>query len=147
MRRKKKIPEYSLDTLPRALERRVDGAWPKDGSRMSPRPQKEPAKAGHLWPVFPGKPRLGLNGGLILAELPPDINRWRGKREPIASWQEGLRRVFEHYFRRGYAAVDFLSGERCFYVLRKDISGPHDRPRGMRHRGDDRIYTLLPDRK
>jgi predicted GNAT superfamily acetyltransferase len=31
----------------------------------------------------------------------------------------GLRRVMPSYFKRGYAADDFLFGERCFYVLKK----------------------------
>jgi predicted GNAT superfamily acetyltransferase len=68
---------------------------------------------------------LGLTGDYILAEVPPHINSWRGKRQPIASWQAGLRRVFEHYFRRGYAVTDFIHGKRCFYVLSKKALRPY----------------------
>jgi predicted GNAT superfamily acetyltransferase len=75
----------------------------------------EPEKGVAL--LIPDKPRLGLTDRRILAEVPRDINRWRGKHEPIASWQAGLRRVMEHYFRRGYAVTDFIYGKRCFYLL------------------------------
>lgn len=68
---------------------------------------------------LPGRIRLRLKNTLILAEVPANINAWRGQHEPIASWQRALRRVFEHHFDRGYAAVDFLSGDRCFYVLKR----------------------------
>jgi predicted GNAT superfamily acetyltransferase len=78
-----------------------------------------PMKPGET-PILPGKPRLGLTDNHILAEVPPNINPWRGKHEPIASWQAGLRRVFEHYFRRGYAVTDFVYGDRCFYVLSRE---------------------------
>jgi len=86
---------------------------------------ERPAKAleraaGRL--LFPGKPRLGLTDRKILAEVPAHINCWRGRRQPIASWQAGLRRTFEHYFRRGYTVVDFVYGKRCFYVLSKEVS-------------------------
>lgn len=84
------------EALPRALER-------KSG------------RAG----LLPDRVRLGLTDKLILVEVPENINAWRGRHEPIASWEKGLRRVFEHYFRRGYAAADFLFDDRCFYVLEK----------------------------
>jgi predicted GNAT superfamily acetyltransferase len=76
-------------------------------------------KKGGTAEGLPGKTRLGLTDKIILAEAPPDINPWRGRHEPIASWQNALRRVLMHYFRRGYAVADFLFGDRCFYVLEK----------------------------
>ena len=69
--------------------------------------------------ALPASPSLNLADTFILAEVPADINAWRGRHEPIASWQKALRRVLEHYFGRGYAAVDFLFGDRCFYVLER----------------------------
>ncbi|MFZ2054083.1 MAG: GNAT family N-acetyltransferase [Candidatus Aminicenantales bacterium] len=95
-RRRGRFEYLDEEALPRALERRAGTAE-----------------------FLPGRTRLGLMDKLILAEVPRDINAWRGKHEPIASWQKALRRVFEHYFRRGYAAVDFLFGARCFYVLKR----------------------------
>jgi predicted GNAT superfamily acetyltransferase len=93
-RRRGRFESVDAESLPRALQRKARGT---DSA--------------------PGKPRLGLTDKLVLVEVPRQINAWRGKHEPIASWQKALRKVLEHYFSRGYAAVDFLSGERCFYVL------------------------------
>ncbi|MEW5899867.1 MAG: GNAT family N-acetyltransferase [Acidobacteriota bacterium] len=69
---------------------------------------------------LPGRVRLGLRAKSILAEVPCDINAWRPRPDLIAAWQKSLRRVFEHYFGLGYAAVDFISGDRCFYVLTRE---------------------------
>ncbi|MBN2408221.1 MAG: GNAT family N-acetyltransferase [Candidatus Aminicenantes bacterium] len=95
-RRRGRSDNLDEEALPRALER-------KDGTAE----------------FLPGTTRLGLTGKRILVEVPENINAWRGRHEPIASWQKGLRRAFEHYFRRGYAAADFLFGDRCFYILEK----------------------------
>jgi predicted GNAT superfamily acetyltransferase len=95
-RRRGRYEFFEEKTLPKALEREAERAE-----------------------FLPGKPRLRLGHPLILAEVPGQINAWRGKHEPIASWQRALRLVLEHYFGRGYAAVDFLSGDRCFYVLQR----------------------------
>jgi len=67
----------------------------------------------------PANPKLGLHDKCILAEMPPDIRGWREKKrhDLIAAWQTGLRRVLTHYFGLGYAVVDFVFGDRCFYVL------------------------------
>jgi len=95
-RRSGRYETFAEVALPKALERRAGGGDPQ-----------------------PGRPRLGLRGKLILAEAPRDINAWRGRHEPTASWQRALRRVLEHYFGQRYATVDFLSGDRCFYVLKR----------------------------
>lgn len=119
-RRKNQIEAVDLTLRVKALERMAEA-----GKNAEQRPaaaavisaaRTNPGRAGFI----PGKPKFGLDESLILAEVPPDINLWRGKREPIASWQAGLRRVFEHYFRRGYAVTDFVYGDRCFYVLSKE---------------------------
>jgi predicted GNAT superfamily acetyltransferase len=94
-RRRGRYESFEEKTLPKALEREAETVE-----------------------CLPGKPRLGLAQPLILAEVPGQISAWLGKHEPIASWQRALRRVLEHYFGRGYAAVDFLSGDRCFYILK-----------------------------
>jgi len=67
----------------------------------------------------PGRLRLNLKEDLILVELPRDIKAYRHEPALISSWQEALRKVFRHYFRAGYAASDFIFGERSFYVLEK----------------------------
>jgi predicted GNAT superfamily acetyltransferase len=95
-RRRGRFEVFEEETLPKALERRA-----------------------RTTEILPGRTRLGFKEKVILAEVPGNINSWRGRHEPTASWQRALRRVFDHYFGRGYAAVDFLSGDRCFYVLEK----------------------------
>jgi predicted GNAT superfamily acetyltransferase len=124
LRRKNQLPMPDLTLSVKALENAAEPG--KNGGKRKTAPlsrttaREKPGEA-HM---FPGKPRLGLNDRYILAEVPPSINRWRGKHEPIASWQAGLRRVFEHYFRRGYAVTDFVYGDRCFYVLTSSARRP-----------------------
>ncbi len=95
-RRRGRFEVFEEETLPKALERRA-----------------------RTTEILPGRTRLGFKEKVILAEVPGNIHSWRGRHEPTASWQRALRRVFDHYFGRGYAVVDFLSGDRCFYVLAK----------------------------
>jgi predicted GNAT superfamily acetyltransferase len=73
---------------------------------------------GHPFPM-PAPPKMNIRKRVVLVEIPPDINVLKPYPEIIASWQAGLRRVMQSYFRRGYAADDFLFGERCYYVLKK----------------------------
>ncbi len=68
---------------------------------------------------MPALPRLALKDKTILVEVPPNIQSLRGRPELVAAWQAGLRRVMRAYFRRGYAAEDFLSGERSYYLLKR----------------------------
>ena len=68
---------------------------------------------------IPGKPDLRGTEKILLAETLRDVWAFQAKPEIIASWQSSLRRVFEHYFKKGYAAVDFIFGDRCYYVLEK----------------------------
>lgn len=97
-RRKGDIETVATPDLPRALERKPAGA-------DSP----------------PISPRLKLRDKRILAEAPSGTRTWReAKRlDLIAAWQSGLRRVLAHYFSRGYAVVDFIFGDPCFYVLER----------------------------
>ncbi|MCJ7643989.1 MAG: GNAT family N-acetyltransferase [Candidatus Aminicenantes bacterium] len=68
---------------------------------------------------MPTPPKMNIRERVILVEIPPDLNALKPFPEVIASWQTGLRRVMPSYFKRGYAADDFLFGERCYYVLKK----------------------------
>lgn len=104
----------------------------KDGKRGSGRTGRNlsldpgaPPKAlergetkGDLFPM-PGPPKMKIGEHVVLVEIPPDINALKPNPEIIVAWQAGLRRVMKSYFKRGYAADDFLFGERCFYVLKK----------------------------
>jgi len=62
-------------------------------------------------------PRLGLEGGHLLAEIPRNIPDTSKTTEEIMEWQKAVRRVMKHYFAKGYRAVDFIYKERCYYVL------------------------------
>ena len=69
----------------------------------------------------PVNPRLQIDDDCLLAEVPASLKSWREKKrlDLIAAWQEGLRRVLTRYFGRGYSVVDFIFGERSFYVLKR----------------------------
>jgi predicted GNAT superfamily acetyltransferase len=106
MRRRGKIRGPQSKVIAKALEK-----IPPKG----PRRQKSTEKF-----ALPGKPVLTLDDRLLLAEVPPAIDALRGKPQVIAAWQKALRLVLEHYFGRGYVAVDFIFGGRCFYLLKLD---------------------------
>ncbi len=93
-----KRPVFKEDKIPAALERA--------------------AGAGDGFPM-PARPRLGLKDRTVLAEVPPNVASLLGRPDLVAAWQAGLRRVMGSYFKRGYAAVDFIYGERSFYVLQR----------------------------
>lgn len=111
---------------------RQKGAGVKDGKRGGGRMRRDaPLDPGAIpkalergetkggpFPM-PAPPRLNIREPVVLVEVPPDINTLKSYPEVISSWQKGLRRVMPSYFKRGYAADDFLFGERCFYVLKK----------------------------
>jgi predicted GNAT superfamily acetyltransferase len=91
-------------------------------TRSAPRMEGIPAAleraagSGDGFPM-PAPPRLGLKDRVVLVEVPPAVESLRRRPDLIAAWQAGLRRVMRSYFKRGYAAVDFLHGERCYYIL------------------------------
>ena len=86
------------------------GAMPKALERGEPK--------GDPFPM-PAPPKMNIRERVVLVEIPPDVNTLKPYPEIIASWRIGLRRVMQSYFKRGYAADDFLFGERCCYVLEK----------------------------
>lgn len=115
----------------RVLDRQK-GAGVKDGKRGGGRTRRDaPLDPGAMpkalergetkggpFPM-PTPPKMNIRERVILVEIPPDLNALKSYPEVIASWQTGLRRVMPSYFKRGYAADDFLFGERCYYVLKK----------------------------
>ncbi len=112
MRRQGKSEGYDPTILPRALERKPKTDRDKDIRHDHKARRSLTTKFG-----LPGRPRLALADGCILAEVPPTINALKRKPEVIAAWQKALRSVLQHYFRRGYEVDDFIFGNRCFYVL------------------------------
>ncbi len=71
----------------------------------------------------PSRVRLGLKDLRLLVEIPESIVRVRdASLDASRAWALCYRRVFEHYFSRGYAATDVVlrrEGEerRIFYML------------------------------
>lgn len=95
-RRQEKFDSYDEKSMPRVLEKKP---LPHD-----------------LWPA---ESRLTSNDKAILVEIPREIKTSRMTANCLAAWQAKLRRVMQNYFGHGYAAIDFLFGERCFYVLKR----------------------------
>lgn len=71
----------------------------------------------------PGQPNLKLAAPVFLAETVRDVRALQPTPGIIASWQAALRQVLTHYFNRGYAIVDFIFGEQCYYLLKKMPGG------------------------
>ncbi|MFQ6082885.1 MAG: GNAT family N-acetyltransferase [Candidatus Aminicenantia bacterium] len=64
---------------------------------------------------------LDLKDKTILVEIPQNINLIKEKNIDLAfSWQETIRKIFIKYFDEGYSAIDFISNDRCFYLLEKE---------------------------
>lgn len=67
--------------------------------------------------------RLRLREPRLLVEIPGNTDEMRARNWPLAQrWRMETRRVFDHYFRAGYQAVDFLppnpaTSGRCYYLL------------------------------
>ncbi len=92
-------------------------AAPPDASR-APKALEMRLEGGAPGPL-PARPRLGLRAKTVLVEIPRDSSGLKSRPDVLLAWQNGLRSVLPSYFRRGYAAEDFLFGDRCFYVLTK----------------------------
>ncbi len=75
---------------------------------------------------------LGLGARRLLVEIPANTDEMRAKAIVLARrWRKESRRIFRHYFSRGYQAVEFLppsrdTGGRCFYVLQRNAVRPPD---------------------
>ncbi len=98
----RKRERCEAEALPKALERAVE--------------------SGDPFPL-PGKPRMRLKDRVLLAEVPGNIKALKPRSDLIAAWQSVLRTVLKSYFKRGWIADDFIFGDRCYYVLRRDRKG------------------------
>lgn len=112
----------------RAVERRLAGSVRLAPPLSLPRVNEtEPSRHGF---ITNDKIRLGLTPPRLLVEIPPNTDAMRARALPLARrWRYEMRRVFRHYFARGYAAVGFVppsegTAGRCFYLLRRGRSGP-----------------------
>ena len=79
--------------------------------------------------LAPGELRLDCRAEVLRVEIPADYGAIRSADPELAlEWRLAMRRVFQTYFARGYAVVEFesrrLAGERrSTYVLRSEVLG------------------------
>lgn len=109
---------------PRVVERAREGVGP-GGTVPSPsHPRINDVRWQAGWPVS-SEPRLDLEEGDLLLEIPPDWDVLHRSAPRLAEdWHGKMRRALQGYFSRGYVAADFAPTEeggrrRPFYVLRK----------------------------
>jgi predicted GNAT superfamily acetyltransferase len=71
----------------------------------------------------PARPALRMTAPVFLVETVREVRTLQTTPEIIGAWQAALRQVFTHYFKQGYAILDFIFGEKCYYVLKKVPTG------------------------
>lgn len=101
-----------LSFLPKALE----GCRTEDGSYR------------------PGPVNLKLKAPVFLAETVRDLRSLQDRPDLIGSWQAALREVLKNYFEQGYAIIDFVFGENCYYLLKKLPAGSLKSKTAGKHR-------------
>lgn len=94
------------------VERRIAAAASagpsmRDGS-VAAAPVVNPSLPGEEW-RRPGQEDLSLSDRRLLVEIPTGFSEMQQRDPALAlEWRLSTRRIFEHYFARGYRAVDFL---------------------------------------
>ena len=72
-----------------------------------------PSMAGTRW-VRPGGANLSLDVPRLLVEIPVGFTEMQLEDPPLAvEWRLATRAIFQHYFARGYHAVDFVLSRRA----------------------------------
>ena len=91
------------------VERRIaPGALVVRDASVAATPVVNPSRDGERW-IQPGEARLGLDERRVLVEIPIGFTEMMGSAPELAlAWRMATRRVFQHYFGRGYRAVDFF---------------------------------------
>jgi predicted GNAT superfamily acetyltransferase len=71
-------------------------------------PLVNPSEGGVVW-IRPGRTDLTADATRILVEIPAGFSEMQlGDPELALAWRMHTRQVFQHYFGRGYRAVDFF---------------------------------------
>ena len=100
--------------------RRIEGAGPlvRDAS-VAAAPVVNPSRPG-AW-LEPVDGELAHDSRRVLVEIPTGFNEIQAAAPDLAlQWRMSTRRIFQHYFRRGYRAVDFFlarEARRGHYLL------------------------------
>jgi chorismate synthase len=82
-----------------------------------------PSMAGRRW-IRPSGANLSLDAARLLVEIPVGFVEMQLEDAPLAlEWRLATRAIFQHYFARGYRAVDFFlsrpSGRGQYLLARK----------------------------
>jgi predicted GNAT superfamily acetyltransferase len=83
-----------------------------------------PSMAGKRW-VRPSGANLSLDAARLLVEIPVGFTEMQMEDAPLAvEWRLSTRAIFQHYFARGYRAVDFFlsrpAGRGQYLLARSD---------------------------
>ena len=71
-------------------------------------PVVNPSRDGDRW-VNPGPAALDLDARRLLVEIPVGFTEMMAEAPALAlEWRLATRPIFQHYFARGYRAVDFF---------------------------------------
>jgi chorismate synthase len=103
------------------VERRLAAAGPivRDSS-LAATPVVNPSRETGPW-LAPGAADLSRDDRRVLVEIPTDFSVMLEQDPALAlEWRLATRAVFEHYFARGYRAVDFFlarAAKRGHYLL------------------------------
>lgn len=77
-------------------------------ARVAEAPVVNPSRPGNLW-LVPGDTNLQLAARRMLVEIPGNFTEMQAQEPGLAlKWRLSIRTIFEHYFSRGYRAVDFF---------------------------------------
>jgi len=105
--------------------------WPIASSRVEERRRREinikavdemprALKAKDFDPGIADVPNMNLKDDQLLVEIPTNIHEMAQNHiERVRGWRVALRSVMLHYFRLGYAAVDFNFARHAYFVLKK----------------------------
>ena len=91
------------------VERRICGSGlvVRDGS-VAAAPVVNPSREGSPW-LAPGDANLALEDRRLLVEIPTGFSEMMAAAPRLAlDWRMHTRGIFQHYFGRGYRAVDFF---------------------------------------
>ena len=102
------IAQWRLDA-PHVVRRITAGAigLVRD-ARVAEAPLANPSRSGDRW-LLPGEANLQIDARRMLVEIPAHFTEMQAEAPDLArEWRLASRSIFEHYFSRGYRAVDFF---------------------------------------
>ena len=77
-------------------------------SSVAGAPVVNPSRSWEPW-LQPGPPDLSIDARRVLVEIPVGFSEMLERDPRLAhDWRMSTREIFQHYFARGYRAVDFF---------------------------------------